>query len=336
LGKTKGAYMQQIVLGRTNRKVSAISLGTWSHGGANIVKGASVGWANQKDEDSRNVLIQAWKSGINHWDTADVYGSGRSEKIIGSVWGAVPRDEIFLATKVGWDMGSYPHYYHPEHMRNQLKTSLKNLKTEVIDLYYMHHCHFGKQGEFFDEALEMMHRFRDEGYIQFIGISDWNLHNIMTYIDRANPDVVQPYRNVMDDKYEQSGLREWIDNYNAGVCFFSPLKHGLLTGKYQKPVVFPSGDFRSNIADFRKPEIIKRMQKIRKLLEERFSDHTHPVMHGIVDALLTNTPTGCVLLGQRNLSQVSAAATLGQSLSQEDAKWVKALYGTGNYRDSLL
>ena len=101
--------MRKVTLGRTKVKVSAVSLGTWSYGGANTSSGRPVGWAGQEEPDSQKALNKAWESGINHWDTADVYGDGRSEKVIGSMWGSVPRDEIFLATKVGWDQGAYPH-----------------------------------------------------------------------------------------------------------------------------------------------------------------------------------------------------------------------------------
>ena len=68
------------------------------------------------------------------------------------------------------------------------------------------------------------------------------------------------------------------------------------------------------------------MKANKTKLVERFSDHDQPVMHGLVDALLSDTPTGCVLLGQRNVSQVEVAATLGTELSKTDAYWVYSLY----------
>jgi aryl-alcohol dehydrogenase-like predicted oxidoreductase len=318
--------MRQILLGKTGRQVSAVSLGTWSFGGENLAGTIPVGWHGQRDEDSRRALVHAWESGINHWDTADVYGNGRSEQVIGSVWDTVPRDEIFLASKVGWDPGPYEHYYHPQQMRQQVEQSLRNLQTEVIDLYYLHHCNFGETDEYFDDALEMMHRFREEGKIVFIGLSDWDSDKIMRFIDRVDPEVVQPYRNVMDDTYATSGLQAWIEEHHAGVCFFSPLKHGLLTGKYTAPATFPEGDFRANVKEFQDPDIIRKMQENRRRLEAKFHTHPQPILHGLVDALLTDAPTGCVLLGQRNVQQVAAAATLGEPLSEEDAAWVKTLY----------
>jgi aryl-alcohol dehydrogenase-like predicted oxidoreductase len=317
--------MKQITFGRTGAKVSTISLGTWSYGGGNVSGGQPVGWADQSDKDSQEALIQAWKSGINHWDTADVYGNGRSETIIGNIWGAVPRNDIFLATKVGWDMGDFDTYYHPKMIQKHIESSLKNLKTDVIDLYYFHHCTFGSD-TILDDALDLFHRFRDEGKIRFIGLSDWDSIKIMRYIDRVNPDVIQPYRNVMDDPYQSSGLRDWVEKNNAGIAFFSPIKNGLLTGKYDKPPVFKEGDFRLNVPEFQDADLLIKLQDNRLKLEEKFSDHPQPALHGLLGALLTDSPTGCVLLGQRDVNQVTAAAELGETLSESDASWIKKLY----------
>jgi len=318
--------MEYIILGRTGVKVSSISLGTWSYGGANESHGRGVGWANQDDEDSRKALTAAFESGINHWDTADVYGSGRSEEIIGSMWNQISRQDIFLATKVGWDNGSHKNWYNPQYMRKKMEASLINLKTDCVDLLYLHHCNFGDNGEFFDEALEVVRRFQEEGKTKFLGLSDWYPAKILKFIETADPDVIQPYRNIMDDTYESSGLKQYVETNNLGVCFFSPLKHGLLTGKYKQVPDFEKGDFRQTIEDFKRPELIQKMQKNKVLMEAHFAQHPQPVLRGLIDALLTNVIGGCVLLGQRNLQQVTAAATLGQALTLEDAAWVRELY----------
>ena len=318
--------MEYNTLGRTGVSVSRISLGTWSYGGANVSDKIPVGWAGQTEADSIKALKLAYDQGINHWDTADVYGNGRSEKIIGSVWNEIPRKDIFLATKVGWDRGDHDYWYHPEYMRHKMEQSLKNLRTDCVDLLYLHHCNFGKQEEYFDAALEAIQRFQEEGKTRFIGLSDWYCEKIMHYIDRVDPDVVQPYRNVMDNTYRQSGLMEWVQQHNIGVCFFSPLKHGLLTGKYTKPPRFEAGDFRRTIEDFKDFDIIQKMAENRVKLFNRFNHHPQPILHGLIDALLTDAPTGCVLLGQRNMDQVRAAATLGNPLSKAEADWVKSLF----------
>ncbi len=318
--------MRKIVLGRTKASVSAISLGTWAFGGENKIGKKSVGWANQSDGNSRSVLIKAWEKEINHWDTADVYGEGRSEKIIGSVWGTIPRKSIFLATKVGWDMGPFPHWYNPKYMKLKIEKSLTNLNTNYIDLLYLHHCNFGKKDEYIDDALDVLKTFQSQGKIRFIGLSDWSNERIAKYLDVCDPDVIQPYRNIMDNTYESSGLKSIINKNNLGVCFFSPLKHGLLTGKYKSPTTFKDGDHRSGIKDFQNNEVIKKTLLICKKLEKKFYYHENPIMHGIVNALFFDSPTGCALLGQRNIGQVKIASSLGEILSHEDTRWVKSLY----------
>ena len=318
--------MRKIILGRTETTVSAISLGTWAFGGENKIGKKSVGWANQSDRDSRSVLIKAWEKNINHWDTADVYGEGHSERIIGSMWEDIPRNSIFLATKVGWDMGPFSHWYHPKHMKKKIEESLTNLKTDYIDLLYLHHCNFGKQDEYFDDAVEVLKSFQSQGKIRFIGLSDWSNERIVKYLDACNPDVIQPYRNIMDNTYEESGLKNIVNKNNLGVCFFSPLKHGLLTGKYKTTAVFKDGDHRSGIKDFQNKNKIKKIMLNCEKLEKKFLHYENPIMHGIVNALFFDSPTGCVLLGQRNIKQVETASSLGEILSEEDTSWVKSLY----------
>ena len=318
--------MEYITLGKTQSSVSKISLGTWSYGGAATSGKQSVGWADQDDADSKKALLKAHALGINHWDTADVYGDGRSEKIIGNMWKDISRHEIFLATKVGWDIGSDEYWYSPTHMMTNMERSLNNLKTECVDLMYLHHCNFGKNGEYFDDAMEVLLKFQEDGKTKFIGLSDWSDEKIMRYIYKVKPDVVQPYRNVMDNSYESSGLKDYIDTNNVGVCFFSPIKHGLLTGKYKSPPKFKEGDYRRNVEAFNSQEIIDKLLENKSKLESKFSNHSQPVMHGLIAPLLQDAPTGCVLLGQRNEDQVLRASQLGGSISNEDAEWVKKLY----------
>lgn len=318
--------MKQIRLGRTDENVSVISLGTWSFGGANSSGNASVGWADQETADSQDSLLSCWKNGINHWDTADVYGDGRSEKVIGSMWNTVPRNDIFLATKVGWDMGNKNHWYNIDAMRTNMERSLINLKTDCVDLLYLHHCNFGKNDEYFDGALAEVRKFQEEGKTKFLGLSDWDLNKIMKYIKKADPDVVQPYRNVWDDRYVVSGLQQFIEENDLGVCFFSPLMHGLLSGKYHSPTTFKPGDFRKNIDAFKDQKIIDQIKTNANLLTDRFNNHPHPVMHGVVDTLLSDSENSCVLLGQRNFSQVDVATTLGIYINENDVNWIKQLY----------
>lgn len=319
--------MRRIRFGRTNVDLPVISLGTWGHGGARVNEGNSVGWSGHDDAKAKEALVLAWRSGITHWDTADAYGDGQAEELIGQVFASdVPRNEIFLASKFGWIKGPSGHWYDPKFMREQCERSLRNMRTDVIDLYYFHHCMFGEHDEYFDDALAMMHTLRDEGKVRFIGLSDWEAPRIMKFIDRVDPDAVQPYRNLVDDEYESSGLKAYVDAHDLGVAFFSPLKHGLLLGKYTEPQAFPEGDFRSGVADFRDAAAIDRYRHAAGEVRRKFADREEPVLSAVVGALLTGNPTATVLLGQRNARQTEAAAKIGDALSASDAAWVRELY----------
>ena len=318
--------MRTVRFGRTGVEVSAVSLGTWAHGGPNIVGGRPVGWFGVSEQEVRNSLKTAWEKGITHWDTADVYGDGRAEQLIGESWDSVSRDSVFLASKVGWDPGSHSHYYHPEQMRRQLESSLRNLRTDHIDLYYLHHCDFGPNGEYLDEAVDLLHTFRSDGKIRFIGLSDWKCEAIARYADRVDPDVVQCYRNVVDDTYASSGLKDWVDAHDAGVAFFSPFKHGLLLGIFEGPVTFGYGDHRASLPEFRDYGLIARLRACRREVEKRFSHLPEPVIRALVGSLVTDSPTSCVLVGQHRLEHVEAAAHAGDLLSEPDARWIRQLY----------
>lgn len=319
--------MRKIRFGRTGASVPVVSLGTWGHGGPRVTKGGiSVGWSGHDDRQAKDALAAAYRNGMTHWDTADVYGDGHAEELIGQMWSEVPRGEIFLATKFGWELGPADHAYDPTFMREQAERSLRNMRTEVVDLQYFHHCDFGPGERYLDGALEVMHRLRDEGKVRFVGLSDWNASRIMRVIGRIDPDVVQPYRNVVDDDYESSGLKQYVDAHDLGAAFFSPLKHGLLLGKYTEPVDHGAGDFRSGVADFQDAEAIARYQRAAAAVREKYAGRPEPVLHAVVGALLTGNPTACVLLGQRNEKQAVAAASAGEELSEEEAAWVRAQY----------
>ncbi len=319
--------MRTIRFGRTERQLPAISVGTWSHGGPKTVGKQAVGWGGGDDRLATAALARAAEQGIVHWDTADVYGDGQAERLIGGLWDQVARDRIFLATKIGWDPGPHGHAYHPLQIRERLERSLRLLRTERVDLYYFHRCEFGPDDRYLDDAVALFRDLRDEGKIGHIGLSDWDLYKVVRYAERVEPDVVQPYRNVLDDTYAASGLKAWVEAHDAGVAFFSPLKHGLLLGKYERPTTFEEGDMRNRVPEFRDQELLDHLRRCRDQVTERFGDRTaQPVLQALLGALLADAPGACVLLGMRNPEQVDAAAGLGDLLSADEAEWVRALY----------
>jgi myo-inositol catabolism protein IolS len=318
--------MRMVRLGRTEASVSAVSYGTWPFSGPSMAGDRSVGWTGHDDGLALDALREAHDQGVRHWDTADVYGNGRSEELIARVWADLPRDSVYLASKTGWNPGAYEHFYHPEQVRGQLEGSLKRLGTDHIDLYYLHHCDFGPSDQYLDDALAVLHEARDRGLIRHIGLSDWDCARVADRVERVDPDVVQVYRNVRDDAYVTSGLAQRVNDGDLGAVFFSPLRHGLLTGKYASPTTFPEGDFRRNVEDFGNAVVLEGIRRATFALRERFSDHAEPVLHALLGAILDDAPTGCAIVGLRNPEQVNAASQAGEALDPETRAWVRGLY----------
>jgi len=315
--------MKSIRFGRTGLDLPAVGVGTWPHGGPLTRDGVPVGWGGHDDALARQALIRAYETGLVHWDTADVYGDGRSEALIGAVWDAVPRSDIFLASKVGWDAGPYGHYYHPAHMRAQFERSLRNLRIDVIDLYYLHHCDFGPGDRYLDDAIALVRRFRDEGKIRFIGLSDWDNAKVARLADRVDPDAVQVHRNLIEDSYQASGLAAWVEANDAGVAFFSPLKHGLLLGKYHSPTGFEDGDVRNRVQGFRNQGLLAGLVAARQEIVRRFPGLAEPVESAVIAPILADAPTACALVGLRNPAQVDAAARLTLELGTDALAWIE-------------
>lgn len=320
--------------GRTGVHLPRVSLGTWAFGGENLsASGWEIGWSGHDDGQALAALRRAAELGITHWDTADVYGNGRSEALIGKVLAEIPRERVFLASKVGWDHGGYGHPYHPELIRAHLDASLARLGVDSLDLYYLHHCDFGPDDRYLGDALAVLRAAKQAGKLRFIGLSDWDDDAIMRVIHHVDPDVVQPYRNVTHDTFFSSGLAAHCRLHDLGVAFFSPLRHGLLLGKYSAPQTFPHGDMRNGDRAFADVHILHRLADNAAALRARFGDRTpEPVLAALVAACLVDCPTGVVLLGQRHPGQVEAAARAadlvraGGVISDPEIAWVRSLY----------
>jgi len=317
--------VQRVALGRTGVSVPAVSVGTWGHSGPRRIRRHPVGWSGQDDVAARRSLIRAWELELTHWDTADAYGAGHAETLIGSLWEEVPRSSIFLATKVGWEKGSAGHGYDPAQMRRQIEGSLERLATETIDLLYLHHCDFGPDDRYLEPAVELLREFQAEGRIRWIGLSDWDCHRVATYTPRVDPDVVQVYRSVLADTYHSSGLGALVTARDLGVCFFSPLQHGLLLGRYDEPPRFERGDHRSRRKEFQDADLLQHLRECRRATQARFSDRRHPVLEALLGTVLEDAP-GCVLVGMRRPEHAEAAASVDVPLSTEDAAWVRRTY----------
>lgn len=231
--------MKYRILGKTKLKVSEIGFGAWAIGGNKY--GNSYGPTD--DNESLKALRIAFDKGCNFFDTADLYGYGHSEELIGIFASDVPREEIIIATKVGADFytGRVQMNFSPEYIKSAVEESLKRLRTDYIDIYQLHNPSFNliKDGEIF----EVMHDLKKEGKIRHFGVSIDEMNEGIEAVKWAGVDTLQVVYNIFDPE-ARTDLFPYIEEYNVGVIVREPLANGLLTGKYNENSYFSFGDIR--------------------------------------------------------------------------------------------
>jgi aryl-alcohol dehydrogenase-like predicted oxidoreductase len=221
-------------LGKYGVKVSEVALGSWlTYGGAS------------EDDAARQCIEKAYDLGINFFDTANVYASGESEKVVGRVLAQYPRESYFLATKVYFPMGSGPNDrgLSRKHIFEQCHASLKRLGTDYIDLYQ---CHRYDTETPLEETLTALDDLTQQGKILYAGVSEWSAGQIshaMDYIRGAGRHPLasnQPYYNMLGRGIEQDVIPV-CEREGIGQVVFSPLAQGILTGKYKPGQPLPEG-----------------------------------------------------------------------------------------------
>ena len=225
--------MQQRPLGRTGRQVSAIGLGTWQLG---------ADWGDVSESDARAVLAASADRGVTLFDTADVYGDGRSESIIGGFLAERPGQNIVVATKMGRRLAQEPENYSLENFRAWTDRSRANLGVDTLDLVQLH-CPPTSVIES-DATYDALDALVADGTIAAYGVSVETTDQALAAISRPNVTNVQiilnPFRlKPLDEVLPQA--------QKAGVSIFArvPLASGLLSGKYTQSTTFAANDHRA-------------------------------------------------------------------------------------------
>jgi aryl-alcohol dehydrogenase-like predicted oxidoreductase len=221
-------------LGETGMRVSEISLGTWAFGSE---------WGVVSDEDSYASLNRAIDLGVNLLDTADVYGDGRSERLIGRLLKDRKDDEIFVATKAGrrLDPHSAEGYDH-ENLSRFVERSLENLRVEALDLLQLH-CP-PTQTYRQDETFEALDRLQEAGKIRNYGVSVEKVEEARMALSYPGVKTVQIIFNI----FRQKPAEEFFplaEERNVGILARVPLASGLLSGKMTADRVFSDDDHRN-------------------------------------------------------------------------------------------
>ncbi|NQX26549.1 aldo/keto reductase [Microbacteriaceae bacterium VKM Ac-2854] len=225
--------MQTNTLGRTGAAVSVISLGTWQLG---------ADWGEVSEADAHAVLDAAVESGVTLFDTADVYGDGRSEQLIGSYRAAHPDSSVFVATKMGRRMDQVPENYTLANFRAWTDRSRANLAVDTLDLVQLH-C--PPTAVYRDDAVfDALDTLVAEGAIAAYGVSVETVEEALAAIARPNVATVQIILNA----FRLKPLDEVVPAAIAagvGIIARVPLASGLLSGKYTNETVFAANDHRS-------------------------------------------------------------------------------------------
>ncbi|MFS0733309.1 aldo/keto reductase [Microbacterium sp. 1P10UB] len=225
--------MQQRPLGRTGRDVSVIGLGTWQLG---------ADWGDVSEEDALAVLAASADAGVTLFDTADVYGDGRSETLIGRFLADRPDAGITVATKMGRRQEQLKENYTPENFRAWTERSRRNLRTDTLDLVQLH-CPPTEVIED-DATYDALDALVADGAIAAYGVSVETSAQALAAVARPNVTNVQ----IIVNPFRLKPLDEVLPAADAaGVAIFArvPLASGMLSGKYTADTTFAANDHRS-------------------------------------------------------------------------------------------
>jgi len=220
-------------LGRTDMQVSAVSFGAWAIGGF---------WGPVDDEQSIRALHAAIDEGVNFIDTADVYGDGRSERLVARLKRERPRDQIWIATKAGRRLPEQTcEGYSRENLTSWIDRSLQNLETDAIDLLQLH-CPpsaLYRQAEVFGLLDDLVR----DGKLRYYGVSVETVEEALDSMQHPGVQSIQIIFNMFRLKPAEQVFSEAKAN-QVGIIARVPLASGLLTGKLQRDSTFAADDHR--------------------------------------------------------------------------------------------
>ena len=317
--------MQKRKFGKIGWDISEISLGCWAMG---------ADWGDVSEENAKNILKTSFENGVNFFDTADVYGDGRSEKFVGEFINSTS-ERIYVATKAGRRIN--PHeaqgYYDKDLMESYVDRSLKNLSVETIDLLQMHcpptevYSH--------DSTYEMLDYLVTKGKIQHYGFSVQTVEEAIACIQRPHTKSVQIIFNMLRLKPSEEFFQMAKDK-NIAIIVRVPLASGLLTGKMNSNSSFPENDHRNyNIkgdafdvgetfsgVDFTKA--LKVVEELKSIIPEGFS-----LSQLALKWILMHDAVSVVIPGAKNSDQVLSNTSASSLPNIDDLmKKIEDIYTT--------
>lgn len=265
--------MEKRVLGRSGIKVSPMGLGSWAIGGEFYYQGIADGWGDVDDAESVKAIHRAFELGVNFLDTADCYGIGHSEEVIGKAI-AGKRDSVVLATKFGNFGNETTKTIHgvnitPDYIERACDASLKRLNTDYIDVYQLHEWNISVADV--EIVCSTLDKLVKKGKIRTYGWSTDLLDGAKLFAERANCSTIQHCLNVFDDAPQ---LIELCEKNNLASINRSPLAMGFLSGKFTSESLLSKDDVRgaghSWVSYFKDgkpvPEFLKALDSVKEIL----------------------------------------------------------------------
>jgi aryl-alcohol dehydrogenase-like predicted oxidoreductase len=301
-------------LGNSDLELTPIGLGAWAIGGADW----QYSWGPQDDNDSIEAIHRALDLGVNWIDTAAVYGLGHSEEIVGrAVKSSAHTPYIFTKCSRLWnDDGSIYSELSPASLERELEGSLRRLGVETIDLYQIH---WPAPEEAIEAAWGALERFREQGKVRWIGISNFDVEQ-MKRIQRIAPITsLQPPYSMLRRAIETEILPFALAN-SIGVINYSPMLSGMLTGKMttERAAALPPSDWRRKNIEFSEPRLSRNMRLVQLLRE---IGDAHGVTAGVVAIAWTlhHPAITAAIVGGRSARQVEeTAAALTYRIEQDE------------------
>ncbi len=317
--------MQYRKLGKTNFKVSEVSLGAWQIGGS---------WGNVSDEDAERVVHAAIASGVNFIDTADVYGDGRSEGFIAKVLSET-KEQVFVATKAGRRL--QPHTadgYNRSNLTAFVERSLKKLRRETLDLVQLH-CP-PVDVYYRPEVFAALDELKQAGKILYYGVSVEKVEEALKAIEYPGVATVQIIFNIFRQRPKDLFFPR-AQQRDVGILVRLPLSSGLLSGKITRHTAFAPDDHRNynrHGEQFDRGETfsgvdfdvaLDAVEEIRRVLPEGIS-----MANFALRWILDHKAVSCVIPGARNEQQVfqNVAASALPPLTSEQMAALAKLYDT--------
>lgn len=336
--------LQRRTLPGLDAEVSAIGAGCWAIGGPATNNGVPIGWDHVDPDAAHAGLVRAHELGVTLYDTADVYGLGNSERLLGRLLRDVRRDELVISSKVGYFAGTARHPYDPEQMRRQFAITLDNLGTDYLDIYFLHSDAFGDNDQYLPGAVHMLRELREQGLVRAIGMraphtfaEQWatgtdqraaRTARWLNLFHHVRPNVVTVRYSLLSPLYfaEETDIFDFACRHRVGVLIKQALGQGLLLRDPTVPArAFSAADHRSRDPQFQ-PAALATLDRQLAALRRRFGDSPNDLARVALRYVIQHAPDAAVLVGFRDAEQINTTLTcLGDPLREDEIAEITAL-----------